>query len=340
MKHGHGDDAYLLNKKIVADFSSNLWYGGLRPELKSHLAGMLDTIGHYPQVAGEQLQQQMEKHLKLGADNILLTDGATQGIYLIAQAFAGATTTVVGPTYPEYADASRLFGHQVRYLNWDKLDHGIHIDSDIFFICNPNNPGGQVYPGEQLQQLVAANRKHIFVVDEAYIQFTRETTSLIPHLHRLPNLLILRSPTKAACFPGLRFGYIAGQKALLDKVRAYQMPWALNQLALAAGSYLITNPAIFEFPLDNLLADAFQLREKLKAIPELKVYPTYTHYFLFETLTGTAAELKSWLVDKYGILIRDASNIEGLSNGFCRVACRGEKDNKLLVTALKKWALQ
>jgi threonine-phosphate decarboxylase len=72
-------------------------------------------------------------------------------------------------------------------------------------------------------------------------------------------------------------------------------------------------------------------------MPEFSITPTHTHFFLFETLTGTAATLKAWLMENHGILIRDAANFYGLSQGHCRVACRSEADNRLLTTALRKW---
>ncbi|NIG54580.1 histidinol-phosphate transaminase [Chitinophaga sp. Cy-1792] len=334
--NGEGGDKFP--RKIVADFSENTLYSGLTAGLKSHLAGSLDTIVRYPSPDAGLLQEALEKQLEQQPGTVLVTNGATQAVYLIAQLFAGATTSIIAPTFSAYEAAARLFKHQVSFLWWDKLDDGFRIDTDLVFICNPNNPGGQVLEEAVLQRMINANRKTIFVVDEAYIDFTRETRTLVTHIHRLPNLLVLRSPAKVACFPGLRLGYIAGQKPLLDRLRAFQPPWSVNQLAITAGMYMLAHPREFAFKLDDLLANTFQLREKIKAMPEFKVYSSYTHYFLFETLTGTATELRSWLLDKYAILIRDASDFEGLSSGFCRIACRSEEDNKLLITALKKWS--
>ncbi|MFB6457023.1 pyridoxal phosphate-dependent aminotransferase [Chitinophaga sp. Hz27] len=338
MKPANGEEGISMPRKITADFSENTLYSGLTAGLKNHLAASLDTISHYPSPEAAPLQQGLEKELGLPPGSVMVTNGSTQAVYLIAQLFAGATTTIIAPTFSAYEAACKVFKHQIRFLWWDKLEDGIRIDTALVFICNPNNPGGQVIQESALQRLINANRKTIFVVDEAYIDFTRETNTLVPHIHRLPNLLILRSPAKVACCPGIRLGYVTGQKALIDKLRAFRAPWTTNQLAITAGLYILDHPKEFAFKLDDLLANTFQLREKIKAMPEFKVYSSYTHYFLFETLTGTATELRSWLLEKYGILIRDASDFEGLSSGFCRIACRSEEDNKLLITALKKWS--
>ncbi len=339
MKAGTGNDAFSADTRIVADFNTDSWYGGLRPELKSYLLNAMDRVVVYQDKAEADLQSLLEKQSKLPIGSVLLTNGVTQAIYLIAQAFAGATTTIVGPAIAEYTNACALYEHQIRHLPREKVNDILQVETDLFFISNPGNPDGQVVEDAWLEKLISANRKHIFVVDETYIHFTRNASSLVPHLHRLPNVFILQSPARTACFPGLRLGYVLAQKALLEKIRQIQSPWSVNQLALAAGLFTEKNPNIFKFPLDNLLGDAFQLREKIKKMAEFKVYPSYTHFFLFETLTGTAAELQAWLIEKYGILIKDVSEIEGLTSGSCRITCRGELDNKLLLTALKKWSV-
>ncbi|NML38581.1 aminotransferase class I/II-fold pyridoxal phosphate-dependent enzyme [Chitinophaga sp. G-6-1-13] len=339
MIQGHGDDAYLFDRPIVADFSSNVYYGGIQEKLVQHITSHIRGVDHYPDAAAGKLQQQIEQRTELTPGMVMVTNGGTEAIYLVAQAFSGSSSTVVVPTFAEYADACKLYGHEVSYFFWEKLAPDTRFITDLVFICNPNNPTAQAMSEEGLLQLVQFNSRCVFVIDEAYIQFTRNTDTLLPHLHQLPNVLILRSLTKSCCIPGLRLGYLAGQRTLMDKVRAYRMPWSVNSLALEAGYYIMDHPAEFEVPVDSLLADTYQLWEGVRKMPEFNVHPTHTHYFLFETLTGTAAALKLWLVNNYGILIRDASNFYGLEQGHCRIACRNKEDNTLLLTALRKWTL-
>ncbi|MCW3466586.1 pyridoxal phosphate-dependent aminotransferase [Chitinophaga nivalis] len=339
MIQGHGDDGYLYDRPVVADFSSNVWRGGLQPGLQQHLATKLPGIAHYPDAGAARLQGMLETQAGLGAEMVMVTNGATEAIYLVAQAFAGATTTIVAPAFAEYADAGKLHRHQLQYLLWDKLTADTRFSSDLVFLCNPNNPTGHALEESALKQLIQGNKHTVFVIDEAYIHFTRQATSLLSHLHHYPNVLVLRSLTKNVCIPGLRLGYVAGRKSLLDRVRAGRMPWAVNSLALEAGYYILEHPADFIIPLDELLADTYRLWENIRQLPEFKVYPTHTHFLLFETLTGTAARLKAWLLEQEGILIRDASNFYGLEQGHCRVACRHPADNDLLTSALYKWTL-
>ncbi|MBO9729931.1 MAG: aminotransferase class I/II-fold pyridoxal phosphate-dependent enzyme [Chitinophaga sp.] len=339
MIQGHGDDGYLFDQPVKADFSSNVWYGGLREGLKTHLSNKVSGIDHYPDAGAAKLQRMLEEQAGLPAGTILVTNGGTEAIYLVAQAFAGATTTIVAPTFAEYADACKLYRHQVQYLLWDKLTPDTSFSTDLVFLCNPNNPTGQALDDQALQRLIQRNKHTVFIIDEAYIEFTLGAATVVPHLHRLPNVLVLRSLTKTCCIPGLRLGYIAGRKQLLDRVRAFRMPWSVNSLALEAGYYILEHPAQFALSKESLLQDTFHFWEGIRKMPEFRVSPTHTHFFLFETLTGTAASLKAWLMENHGILIRDASNFYGLEQGHCRVACQRSADNTLLITALRQWSL-
>lgn len=339
MIQGHGDDGYLFDQQVKADFSSNVWYGGLQAGLKEHLSNKITGIDHYPDAGALRLQAMLENQAALPGGSILVTNGGTEAIYLVAQAFTGATTTVVVPTFAEYADACKLYRHQVQYLPWDKLTPDTTFTTDLVFICNPNNPTGQALDEKALQQLITHNKHTVFIIDEAYIQFTVGAVTMLPHLHRLPNVLVLRSMTKTCCIPGLRLGYVAARKQLLDRVRAFRMPWSVNSLALEAGYYILERPEQFAISAGTLLQETFQLWEGIRKMPEYKVHPSHTHFFLFETLTGTAAALKAWLMERHGLLIRDASNFYGLGPGHCRVACRSAAENKLLITALRQWTL-
>ena len=79
----------------------------------------------------------------ISAESVCLTSGATEAIYLVAQAFSGRGSCILSPTFSEYADACRLHGHQVQSIY--TTDH-LPEDVDVVWICNPNNPTGAVLP--------------------------------------------------------------------------------------------------------------------------------------------------------------------------------------------------
>jgi threonine-phosphate decarboxylase len=337
MLYGHGDDGYRFTSEIIADFSTNVWYGGEPEGLKEHIFKNWAAINKYPEVLGESLTEKIAAYHHLQPDNILVNNGSTESIYLIAQAFGQSETTIVTPTFSEYEDAAGLYGHKVSYIDWNNLQSASKIKADILFICNPNNPTGEVFSG--IEELLDNNPETIFVVDEAFIEFTLSVSSAIALINKYANLIILRSLTKAYAIPGLRLGYIAAAAALVNKIKLLKFPWSVNTIALETGKFIFDNYAAVQIPLESLLKQKAEFIAALQKTP-VKINNSHTHFFLSEVLNGKASALKKYLLDNYGILIRDASNFRGLREGHFRVATLSAHKNQLLVNALKEWNSQ
>ncbi|RZK61737.1 MAG: aminotransferase class I/II-fold pyridoxal phosphate-dependent enzyme, partial [Hymenobacter sp.] len=185
--------------------------------------------------------------------------------------------------------------------------------------------------------LLAANPATIFVLDEAFIEFTTSIETLIPLLARFDNLLIMRSLTKAYAIPGLRLGYVVASEALIARLTAGKAPWTVSALAAAAGHFIFENFATVQPPTPQLLADRAAFATQLAQVEGLAVEPSHTHYFLAKLPYGTAADLKRWLLARHGLLIRDAGNFRSLSPAHFRVSTRPASDNLLLLNALRAW---
>ena len=337
MLHGHGDDGYRHARPVVADFSTNVWYGGPPAGLAEHVFSQWPSVSRYPEVLAESLAARVAAHHGLAAAQVLVSSGTTESIYLVAQAWAGRRSTVLTPAFAEYEDAARLHGHALRFLPWEELRATTLLASDLVFICQPNNPTGSVLGPGVLAALLAGNPRTVFVLDEAFIEFTASIESAVPLLARFDNLLILRSLTKAYAIPGLRLGYVLASAALVARLRRGKAPWAVNALAVAAGHYIFENYAQVQLPLARLLADKAALVAQLARNPTLTVLPSHTHYFLATTRRGAAADLKRWLLDRHSLLIRDAANFRGLTPAHFRLGTRSPADNQLLINALLEW---
>jgi threonine-phosphate decarboxylase len=336
MLHGHGDDGYRHTHPIVADFSTNVWYGGEPPGLKDYVFSQWATVNRYPEVLAESLAARVAAHHGVPPGQVLMSSGTTESIYLVAQAWAGRRTTILTPAFAEYEDACRLHGHALHFLPWSDLQWDTLVDSDLVFICNPNNPTGSVLSAEAVASLLAANPHTVFVLDEAFIEFTTSIQTLIPLLSRFDNLLIMRSLTKAYAIPGLRLGYVVAAEALIARLTATKAPWTVGALAAAAGHFIFEHFAEVQPPTARLLAERATFATKLAAV-NLPVEPSYTHYFVAALRHGTAADLKRWLLARHGLLIRDASNFRGLTPAHFRVSTQRPADNLLLINALREW---
>ncbi|MBQ9530117.1 MAG: aminotransferase class I/II-fold pyridoxal phosphate-dependent enzyme [Bacteroidales bacterium] len=207
---------------------------------------------------------------------------------------------------------------------------------DLVWLCNPNNPTGSVMAAGKVREMVLDKRK-TFVIDQSYGFFTGEPLMTAAEAVATGNVLQLHSMTKRYAMPGLRLGYIVGSPQLMERLRNVRMPWIVNALAIEAGLYLTEHPDTAPIDKPALLAEAQRLRAELNGLPAIEVRPTSTHFMLCEIKTGTAADLKDWLMEHHGLLIRDASNFEGLGQGHFRIATQTREENDLLISAIKEF---
>ena len=354
MIHGHGDDAFRFGQAIRSNFSSNVYsHIDLEP-LMAHLRSRMEVIRNYPEPEPTRLETALQKVAGVPQESICVTAGATEAIYLIAQAFRGARSVICQPTFSEYADACRLHGHIVGSLAPDSSGFGHPSGGtdkpyrespalpecpspDLVWLCNPNNPTGGVFPKAQLLETVDAHPDTIFVIDQSYEAFTEEPLMQCSEAVERPNVLLLHSMTKRYAMPGIRLGYVVGARDLIQKIRVVRMPWSVNALAVEAGLYLAEHPDTAPFSLREMLAETQRLRSALDALPGVSVRPTQTHFMLAALEKGRACDLKDTLARRHGLLIRDASNFEGLDEQYFRIATQTPAENDALVAALSQW---
>lgn len=337
MIEGHGDDLYKYGKKIVSNFSSNVYNRIDHSGLYQRLNERLSTICSYPEPMPYSLESEIARRYSLTPRQVCVTNGATEAIYLIAQAFQGRISAVLGPTFSEYADACRVHRHKVKpFYSLDALPE----DAELVWICNPNNPTGEVRNKEDLKALVDSHPDKLFIFDQSYEYFTLKSLLGIKEAASFPNVILLHSMTKQYAIPGLRVGYFTASEGLTDDVRCRRMPWSVNSLAIEAAKYLLEEGDGISADIPQLLAERERLTNLLLAMGMLEIWPTDTHYMLIKLRMGKAAALKDFLAVNHGILIRDASNFEGLDECFFRIATQTPEENDKLVKAISEWMEQ
>lgn len=338
MIRGHGDDAYRFERSIRSNFSSNV-YGHVDLEaLTSHLRERIDVIGRYPEPEPGALERALAGLHGIDPAAVCVTSGATEAIYLTAHAFAGGHAAILQPTFSEYADACRMYGHAVHSISGhflaDEAESGTANGATVW-LCNPNNPTGSVIPKDRLKKAIEKNPSTVFVIDQSYGFFTREPLLTPDEAISCPNVIQIHSMTKRYAIPGIRLGYVTACPELLARIRDVRMPWSVNALAIEAGLFLCRHPETAPIDLPALLAETQRLRSALNALPGLIAEPTQTHFFLCRMTKESAADLKKRLADRHGILIRDASNFEGLDAGCFRIATQAPEENDRLVEAIR-----
>lgn len=326
MIKGHGDDTYRYSETIKMDFSSNICPHTDHSALMAHLSACgQDLLGHYPEPEAWSLEQMIAERLNIPARNVIVTNGATDAIYMIASTFR-TRPVIPRPTFREYEDAC-------------KLHRSEHSKATTLWLCNPNNPTGEVYDEAFIRQ--ACRRHSLVVVDQSYEHYTQDV--IVPaqreSLRKWPNMIQLHSMTKDYAVPGLRLGYVTAPTTLVRMLRRQMRPWSVNAFAIEAGKFLLEHEETFRVRPD--FAEVQRLWHALDAVPQLEVLPTKTTFMLCRLKAGrTAAELKDYLVRQHGILIRDASNFRGLTSHHFRLATQSPEENDALVAALRLFVEQ
>ena len=335
MIFGHGDDAYRYGKQIKIDFSSNVYYGADLSGLQAHLASRFGIVGHYPEPEPVSLEKILAEKLGVHESTIMVTNGATEAIYLIAQLYSGWASIIPQPTFTEYEDACKLFNHLLSYNADDELE--VLPEDRIYWLCNPNNPTGNVVNTLLIRHIIRQHPRYLYVIDQSYKDYTLSPMIRPKDMTDCYNVMLVHSLSKTYCIPGLRLGYIFASPIIIDRLRQIRQPWTVNALAIEAGKYLLENNPKMIPDLPAYMKEAQRLRQELSAIDGLLVMDTATHYMLVNIDKGTAFDLKQWLIEHYGILIRDASNFRSLDNHCFRVTALTPEKNDLLVEAIRKY---
>ena len=336
MIQGHGDDLYAYAGGIRLNFSSNIlssaaaeWLPPTMVQghqgLRRHLNEVWCRIGNYPEPEPLTAEADIAQWLGIAPSEVLLTNGATEAIYLLANEYGALPYRVEEPTFSEYKDAMEMAkgcGQKVEGI------------ASVYWLCNPNNPTGHVTPKRELEHLVDSHPDTLFIIDQSYECFTLEQLFTPREACERPNLVLLHSMTKQFGIPGLRVGYITASRSLLEPLRQRRCPWAIGTLISETARYLCCHADDYALPLTDILKERARVGEALTATGLMDVHPSQTHMLLCRLHEGRASELKERLARQHGILIRDASNFQGLTPAHFRIAVQGREADDALIQAI------
>ncbi len=336
MIHGHGNELALYAGKDVIDFSSNVSFEGLHWRLKEYLTTELACIANYPEADANSLVHNLAKHHGLENTNVWVANGSCEAFYTLARIFEARHSAIIIPSFSEYEDASRLNKHRLSFIKNNEM--GDDFSSyDLVWMGNPNNPDGKVLTLSDIAVFCEKNPDVYFIVDEAYAELCEGFESSIPLLDRYKNLIVVKSLTKTFAIPGIRIGYVLADNEIVKQLNTYSIPWNINSLAIKAGNFILGNYYELLPDIPKILSNSFSLQSAIEAIDGFRVVSSKCNYFLVQLKDGQSHALKQYLIDKKGILIRDASNFKGLNTAFIRIAAQCTEKNKYLIESLKAW---
>ena len=337
----HGGDIY--RNHIRLDFSVSLNPLGMPASAVNAAQEAAALSAVYPDPECSELRKILSDKEKVPADWIVFGNGAAELIYALAAAVRPRRALLMAPCFSEYEKALSANGcvpefymcrREKEYAAEEDFISRISKETDMVFLCNPNNPTGAPLSGDFLEKtaFVCGKRDTLLVIDECFLELSAEPSlqSMKSFLRDNGKLVILRAFTKQYAMAGLRLGYLlSADGALRRKVRSRLQPWNVSVPAQMAGAAALCEEGYMEKALTCIAEGKKYLLKELEAL-SFSCIRGAANFIFFE---GPAGLYEKCL--RRGILIRDCSNFRGLGEGSYRVCVRMPEENRELVRVLK-----
>ncbi|WP_227766480.1 threonine-phosphate decarboxylase CobD [Zhaonella formicivorans] len=330
------------------DFSANINPLGCPKSVFEILSSSWQELLHYPDPEAALLKETLQDYYHLPKEHLLLGNGAVELIYLICLWLHPRRVLILEPTFSEYAKAAKAVKADLSYLplytgeefqlDLRQLEEKLK-SADLFFLCNPNNPTGNIWSYEVLHKIEELCLKYrtFLVVDESFIDFVpdKEHYSLRKNVRHNPNLFVLHSLTKFFAIPGLRLGCGLAHPDLIAELSNIKDPWNINVFAQLAGKAAVEDKLFQTETIKYVSREKDFLYNEIVKFPAYHVFPSAANFLLFKLLPG---ELTSSLLTdslaRQGILVRNCNTFPILGENFIRIAVRKREENIRLLAAL------
>ena len=347
----HGADIYTasiisgIDEDSIIDFSSNINPLGIPESVERAAINSIKNTYRYPDINSRELKTSIAANEGIPENWIFVSNGAAEAIYRIIQFLKPKCGLVTAPTFSEYENALKVSGSKLSYFNLQEenefeitnnIFNNITQKTDIVFICNPNNPTGQITNEDMIEKIISHCKKMgtTVVVDECFLDFVenKEKYSAVRLLDKYDNLIILKAFTKIYAIPGIRLGYcISSNESFIEGLNISGPPWNVSTIAQAAGVAALKENKYVRKSLEYVNEQRQYLIEQLHCLG-IRTYECHANYILFKTHN---INLKDEML-KFGILIRSCSNYKNLNNEYFRIAVKKEDENKLFIEKLKE----
>ncbi|RDI63126.1 aminotransferase class I/II-fold pyridoxal phosphate-dependent enzyme [Nocardia pseudobrasiliensis] len=217
------------------------------PSVLEAVQSALRRANRYPEFLPRRLPNLIAEHLGARADQVVVGSGATGVVLQIMQALTAPGQRVVfaAPTFDGYPIMAGMAGLEAVAVPLDSsgwqdlwaMARAVDERTGLVVVCRPHNPTGTVVAASELKAFLFGIPRHVPVVlDEAYVEFLGATDALdqLELIDRYPNLLVLRTFSKAYGLAGLRIGYAFGAAELVARVRGLQLPFGIPEASVAA----------------------------------------------------------------------------------------------------------
>ncbi|WP_143307834.1 histidinol-phosphate transaminase [Chitinophaga vietnamensis] len=330
-------------------------YSSARDEFKGEASIFLDAnensfgsplpvnYNRYPDPMQWKLKYKLADIKGVPPQNIFIGNGSDEAIDVLFRAFCNPgkdNVVLCPPTYGMYEVSAHINDAIIRKVSLTEdfqldiagLQQAIDENTKLVFICSPNNPTGNSIHRADIE-LLLNNFDGIVVVDEAYINFSRQKT-FIQELTEYPNLVVLQTLSKAWGLAALRVGMAFAGEEIINVFNKVKPPYNIGQATQELALQALENVSRVNEWIREIVIERDLLSAALEALPQVtQVYPSDANFVLAKTTD--AKGIYQYLVEK-GIVVRDRSKVE-LCAGCLRITVGTPEENLQLLDALKTY---
>ena len=344
-----------LNNIIRPNIKNLKPYSSARDEFKGEASVYLDAnenafgsplpqaFHRYPDPMQYAVKMRLSEIKGVPARNIFLGNGSDEAIDILFRSFCEPgidNVIIVPPTYGMYEVSANINDVQLKsvnltedyQLNLEGIAEAIDKNTKLIFICSPNNPTGNSINREDIETILA-NFNGIVVVDEAYINFSRQKT-FIQELTEYANLVVLQTLSKAWGLAALRVGMAFASEEIIEVFNRVKPPYNINEASQTLALEALQNTEQVNDWIKQTLKERDHLVLTLKNFDfVLDIYPSDANFILVKTTNANS--IYDFLVSQ-GIIVRNRNKVE-LCEDCLRITVGTPLENEILINTLKSF---
>ena len=291
----------------------------------------------YSDPESRALKQAIAKAYNVTERNVFTGNGSDECLNFAFMAYGESGIAFPDVSYGFYAVYAALHGVRadVKALcdDWT-VDTGAYKGiGKTVVLANPNAPTGLALSSGDIEELVAANRSNVVVIDEAYVDFGAE--SVVPLTKRYDNLLVVQTFSKSRQLAGARVGFAIGHEALIQDLETLKFstnPYNINRLSEACGVAAVNDAAYFDETRRKIIENRAYTARELTA--RGFTFPDSKANFIFAKKEGISGEALYRALKEKGILVRHLSGARTADHNRITIGTRQDMD--ALLAALDK----
>ncbi len=304
----------------------------------AELEGVL--LNRYPGGARD-LRATLARRYGVAEEQLILGNGSNEVLLYSFLLFGGAgrSTLLFQPTYSMHGRLTKTAGGRVidemvglpYDLGRERATAAVERHRpDIVVLCSPNNPSGTLIGEDLILAVARAAPRSLVLVDEAYADFAG--FSVIPRIAERPNLVVVRTFSKARAAAGLRLGLLIAHPQVAAMYRGVQLPYNVGALTYAVAAKIAKDDASVARRVEQCRVGREKVLAALRRVREIEVFDSVTNFVLFRLRRGTTEDVHARFLEQ-GVLVRDLSSWPGCEKCL-RVSIGTPSENDRFIAAL------